>query len=484
MRRRPKKKRLPSRSTAVSGPRVGVILAALLLTALAVRLLASQGDLWLDEVLSVELARSMEHPSDVVFATQARIDNNHLLNTGWLSLVGGHARPFVQRLLSIMGGTAAVAFAYWFARRWGQSTALFAAALFAGSFVMINYASEARGYALLVCFALLAMATIDRAMERWSVGTMVLFWIACIGGTLAHLLFLQVFLAIGAWTIWRLLIVTDNRPAFLPFVARYHVVPFVFMIGLYVAFIRHIQVFGANRSVFFDVVAQTAAFVLGLPRDPLWSRTALAIAAAIVIIGIRLLWRRKDDSWVLMAMLCAGAPAVMTILTTPEFVLPRYFMVPATGVLLLAALLLGRMFDRTRRGRVMSVLVVIIILFANSRDTARLLFDGRGQYSRAVQDIAANTDGDLLRIGGDHEFRQRTMLQYYRSALPAGKKLEYVPTDRLRDVVPDWVVMHSFDPEQVPATPAIVDAAGREYRLFRIYPAGPLSGWYSYVYQR
>lgn len=463
---------------------VTLVLGTLLTTSFLVRLLASRGDLWLDEILSVDIARSLTRPWDVVFATQAQVDNNHVLNTSWLYVFRHYSLPVVLRLHSAVAGTASVAAAYWFAKRWGQSVAVFAAALFGSSFVMINYASEARGYALLVCCALLAIAAIDRALRRRSIGIMALFWMACVLGTLAHVLFLEAFIAIVAWTVWHFLARCDHSRGLASFVVQYHIVPLLFLIGLYVIFIRHMDVLGANPSVMFDVVGQTAAFLLGLPRDPFWSQMALAIAGAAVIIGLRALWRDGDDSWVLMAMLCVGAPAVIVVLTNPGFVLPRYFMVPITGVLLLMAVSLGRLFDRGREGRVISVLALALFIGANGRDIAQLLTDGRGQYSRAVQDMAAATPGSLLRIGGDHEFRQRTVLNYYRTSLPAGKRLEYISSEPPVDIAPEWVVMHSFDPEKVPPTPAVVDALGREYKLFRVYPSGPLSGWYWYVYRR
>ena len=185
-----------------------------------------------------------------------------------------------------------------------------------------------------------------------------------------------------------------------------------------------------------------------------------------------------------MVMLCVGAPAAIVILTDPGFVLPRYLLVPATGVLLLMGMLMGRLFDRSGVGRAFALLALAAFVAANSRDTAQLLRDGRGQYSRAIKEMAANSSDSQLRIGGDHEFRQRTVLSYYQPSLPAGRSLAYVRSQPPAEVAPEWVVMHSFDPDEVPAAPAIVDELGRGYKLFRVYPSGPLSGWHWYVYKK
>jgi len=109
--RRHAKKALAVASASRSLP-VGLLLGTLLTTSLLIRLLASRGDLWLDEILSVELVRNLTRPWDVVFATEAQVDNNHVLNTSWLYLFRYWSYPVVQRLHSAIAGTISVASAY------------------------------------------------------------------------------------------------------------------------------------------------------------------------------------------------------------------------------------------------------------------------------------------------------------------------------------------------------------------------------------
>jgi hypothetical protein len=459
----------------------GLLLAALIVAGFGVRLLASRGDLWLDEILSVEIARSIPHPADLVRDVYARVDNNHLLNTFWLQIARDSASPILQRIHSVVAGTLAIPLAWVFARRWGQSAPGFAGVLFAGSFVAINYGSEARGYGMLIAFGLAAIVAIDRALRRPSAATTLVFWTACVLGTLSHALFLEFFVAVGVWTLARLF--RDSTRGWwtaAAFMLQYYLLPVLAVVGLYVTFFRHLRILGANPSVPAEVIAQTAAFVFGLPRDPFAAYASLAVAAAIIALGMGTLWRH-DDAWTLAGMLCLGAPLLMMVLAPPE-ILPRYFIVPATGLLLLTAMLLGRLYDRGGPNRAAAVVVLLLVLGLNSRDTARLLKDGRGQYRRALTDIASNTPGDVLRIGGDHTFREKTVIDYHRSAVPS-KRVEYVSGDGPEAGVPDWVVTHSFDVEQDPAAPAVVDQTGRQYKLFGVYPSGPLSGWHWYVYR-
>ena len=75
--------------------------AKILLMALAaligciLRVLAVHGELWLDEAWSVLLVQDVGSP--LALATEVRHDNNHLLNSLWLWLVGPRAIPEWQR---------------------------------------------------------------------------------------------------------------------------------------------------------------------------------------------------------------------------------------------------------------------------------------------------------------------------------------------------------------------------------------------------
>ena len=147
-----------------SGDRVTLAVAALTLLGLALRLLAARGGLWLDEAWSATFAQEVGTPLGVIL--QVNHDNNHILNTLWLQLVGPDATPMLQRALSIACGTATIPLAALFARRGGGAAAVVAALIFAISPILVTYGSEARGYAPMIAAMLLMLVLIDRWLEE------------------------------------------------------------------------------------------------------------------------------------------------------------------------------------------------------------------------------------------------------------------------------------------------------------------------------
>jgi hypothetical protein len=140
-------------------------LAIALLTALglALRLLAAQGALWLDEAWSATAAADVGTPLGVFL--QINHDNNHHLNTLWLQLVGLDASPMLQRGLSILTGTLAIPMAAMIAARQGSASAIVAALLFAVSPLLVTYGAEARGYAPMVLAMLATMWLVSRWLD-------------------------------------------------------------------------------------------------------------------------------------------------------------------------------------------------------------------------------------------------------------------------------------------------------------------------------
>jgi hypothetical protein len=148
---------LPFRISASTGAAA----AAILLLALILRILGARGELWLDELWSLKLIDEVKARHDLFWGLA--VDNNHYLNTLYLYLVGADAPVLVQRGLSIALGTATVAVAGLAMRRSGAAGMLGAMVLFAVSYPMVNYGSEARGYAGLILMTLLALMLTESA---------------------------------------------------------------------------------------------------------------------------------------------------------------------------------------------------------------------------------------------------------------------------------------------------------------------------------
>src|SRR5262245_63569229 len=65
-------------------------------------LVAARGDLWLDEIRSIEFARAAGSPIEIF--TRFQHDNNHVLNTLFLWSVGVQSNLFVYWLLVVVLG--------------------------------------------------------------------------------------------------------------------------------------------------------------------------------------------------------------------------------------------------------------------------------------------------------------------------------------------------------------------------------------------
>ena len=100
-------------------------IAALTLLGFVLRVLAARGALWLDEAWSATFAQEAATPIGVIW--RVNHDNNHILNTLWLQLVGPDASPLTQRALAIVTGATAIPLAASIGARRGAATALIAA---------------------------------------------------------------------------------------------------------------------------------------------------------------------------------------------------------------------------------------------------------------------------------------------------------------------------------------------------------------------
>ena len=116
---------------------------AILLVSAAPRYFGAQGDLWLDEIWTLDIASNTDHAYLIFWGPY--LDNNHLLNTFYIYLVDTQSPPNVLRGLAIAAGIASVAVAGLIGLRRSRREALINMLLFGLSYAMVHYASEARG---------------------------------------------------------------------------------------------------------------------------------------------------------------------------------------------------------------------------------------------------------------------------------------------------------------------------------------------------
>jgi hypothetical protein len=452
------------------------VAAALVLAAAIVRVLGARGDLWLDEIWSMELARVAG--SAVGVFTQLHHDNNHHLNTLWLVLVGYDAGPVAVRLLAILAGTAMVAVAALGGGR-DRALALGWAFLLAFSCVLVHYGSEARGYGPALLFAVAAYLALDRLLATgrasWGIG----FAAAAVLGFLSHLTFLYAFLAFLAWAgaaAWK----DAGKPALVGGLALAFLPPVAFYLVLWALDLRHLAVGGGPEYRLLDVLRELVRTTYGIPAGPLeWAAlTFLALPA----IGIVRLVRDRDPRWAFFLVVILVGPAAVLLATRPEYLAPRYFLVAVPFLLWLTASGALALARTGTAGRAAAIALALVFLAGNGASLARLVRDGRGQYREALAFILRSEPGPVASVGSDHDFRNATVIGRHVRDLPGVNRFRYLQAGEWTSGSPRWVLVHHFAGDPAP-DPVILGPTGTRYDLVRVFPYAGLSGWDWYVYR-
>ena len=139
-------------------------LAAITLLALALRLVGLDGDLWLDEIVTVD--DYADRSVGAIFSTYSA--NNHLLNSVLVHLsidAFGH-EEWAIRLPALVAGTLSVPALYWVARGvFRRLPSLLASLALAVAYHHVFFSQNARGYAASLLFGLLASGLLVRALR-------------------------------------------------------------------------------------------------------------------------------------------------------------------------------------------------------------------------------------------------------------------------------------------------------------------------------
>jgi len=451
-------------------------LLGLVLAGAAVRIGCARGDLWLDEIWAFALARRL-HSFGEIFSS-VHFDTNHYLYTVWLMLVGD-ASPLVLRGLALACGALTLLLVAGESARRGWSAALATTALFAASPILVQYDSEARGYAPMVLFSVASYAALARLLEsgerRWAF----VFSLCATAGLLSHLTFLW---PLGGFTAWVLVELLGNRRSArrsaLPLATLG--VPYLLLTVLWIVDLRHLGVGGGPVYGFGWVLRQLFRSMLALPPGPAeWLSLAAVATVGWVLV---LLARQGDSRWVFFAVTMVGAPAFVLLVRPFEYLTPRHFLAAVPFFLML----LGRGFSRLARhgaaGRIALALLLVSFCAASAWPTGRLLRDGRGHYRQAVAYMASHTAGDTVSYASDHPFRNRVIVDYYAARSHQEKTFrqadEFDPTDPPLWYLRQDTVTESSPPERVKAPD------GTRYALAAQFPYSGLSGWRWALYRR
>ena len=443
------------------------------------RVWAAFDDFWLDEIMSLGLAQSISHPWEIFTLHH---DNNHILNTLYLFLIGKQQNWVWYRILSVVTGTASIAIIGYGTFRRGFLEAVTATLLVALSYPLILYSSEARGYAPAVLFSLTSFFLLQGYWQRRTYWKLVLFWTSVALGLLSHFTFIYVYLSLFVWSVVYKIEDKKNRLGTWIELLECHTVPMLCVILLYVFSVRHMTVGGGPVYNNFEVICRAVLLALGVPEKGIAGSLGIITAFALLSCGIYSLQRQNSSRWIFYLCVLLLAPACILILNPLEFFYFRYLLVCFPFFYLLTGSVLASLCRKSSQGKILYVLFLFVFTIFNMQKTADLLKIGRGKYSEAISYMAENTSGNEIVVASDHDYRNKIVLSFYERYLPEGKKIVYRDQNQLPLNGPDWVITHNQNIDFSPP-PSIRDPAGHNYTLARSFPYSGISGWHWFLYR-
>ena len=404
------------------------------------RLRGLWSDMWFDEILSVQNAVAATSWSDLLL--RVKTDNNHHLTSLYLHALGPSASALAYRSVSFAAGLATVPLAWLIGARQSRLAAIVTALLFATSTALVFYASEARGYAPVVCLTLAAWYSLERYVEspgpKWSA----IFAACSVLGVMAHQTFLLFYVGAFVWCDAHLQRAHRLREA-TRVIRRLFAVPTALIALFAVVVLRGQEIGGGPPFAFGTVVAQAFAAISSGAQHGVSLWIVASLVAIVCAAGVWSAYRVGDDRWILLIVAGVITPAIIVIARQPPTLAPRYFLVPASVLMAGAGSWLARLMTGQSLAR--GVAVILIALHA----IGGLLFmlsdaGSRGHYQAAIRHMLETSPGMVTvtasdRYGGS-DYRTQIVVAHYRHALSADR-IRYVPARDYRPGSAEWVIV-------------------------------------------
>jgi hypothetical protein len=450
------------------GFRIGAGL--ILILALILRVLGAKGDLAQDEITSLDLVAKITRFDQVFW--QINNDNNHPLNSAWLYLVGPHASFLAMRAFSIALGVATVwAAGVWGARR-SRLAGLMTMGLFATSYLMVNYTSEARGYAGMMLCIVLAVLVLENILSGKRQGFRL--GLCVLSGTLFHydMLLVTGSLALCCfWFVWRqssdfgkaleTTLQSFTWAGVFSCVCLLPIMLFPFSIGYIHAF-SFVPFLGA-----YDLALQTAV------NMPAPSGIYIDVMFAILVSLIWFSRHKTDFRALLYLMALVGFPILICLFRIANTNFPRHMIFCGMAYMFMMAEVGAHFWQRGAGARMAVGIVILVILAWNAQLLTKFYADHRGHYSQAVADMMAQGP---VTYGMDKPLSK--MVDFYSRTMTAPAPV-FVPVERWCSAGPPqflfliWVQPNAMPQSHVTWGPPGCQAG---YDRMQLYPAWGLTG--------
>jgi len=457
-----------------------LLLILIVMTAL-LRIIATRNDLWLDELISLNIAHSVTTPWQIFTAVHS--DNNHYLNTIFLYFMKGHADDAADRYLSVLWGIALVPAGYWLLVRRSRLEALLLSGLLTFSYPLIHFSSEARGYS----GALLGLMLACGAISRWVTGYRRVVPLGAIysGGIilalLSHLTAALVWFALAAASLVAV-VRRAERQKWIGQWAAFNALPSAVLLALYFFDFRYLSELGGSPMSVMHGLSRLLALGLGWPAKDAISVWILLLPIA-GLIGWHLLQEKKSGEplSILLAAIFV-LPALCTLAMRPTFFSPRYFLVLLPFFYVAMAMLVARL-ARVRGGRLVVASLLILFLGAQTRLYVQFLQVGRGQYRAALAYMMAHTTSADIMVASNQDFRSHVELAYYVPRVTGTRQLLYGPAEGRGSFQPEWYILHQ-EGYEAPGPEQWTGPGKTQWRRAAYFGASELSGQAWTIYRR
>ena len=465
-------------------PCIVAICAVIIATIL--RSLCASGELWLDELWSIVLLEDVQSPSDLLL--KVRHDNNHLLNSLWMWVLGPTASPIVYRIPSILYAAMTLACLAIALNRsgFGWSGAIWSV-LIATSYPLVLLGSEARGYALsLLCAMICFLVLVEAARGQQQRYKAYVFSVAAILGILSHGVFIPFYISALAWLLY-LTLLQRGRVASWLWIATIAPTLIAILIGFF--FYREIVIGGGPQASYLQVFLSTLSVSFGGTELSAFNPQGAAVAAllavlvALIIIIELILWVRERDPISILVAVSIIFPVAIVLIVRPSFILSRYFALPILLSYLVAARFLCRLARQGALGGAIAVLAIGGYLWGNGQHVFELMRYQRSHAVRIFQEARASSAEQGVSFGGDQDNRNELRLRYGRMIDPALSSIVYVPDFSNATSAPDFIVREWLE-RGVEIPQSFTGPHGDIYALRHLYTAPLLSGATAGVYAK
>ncbi|NQU60195.1 MAG: glycosyltransferase family 39 protein [Rhodospirillales bacterium] len=424
-------------------------LAAVIVFGLGLRLAATGGDLWIDEVwtlFNLDIARTLTSAADwtpLFFHT-----NTHALNSLYLATLGPDASVFAMRLPSVIFGTAMVLMAAAISWRKSPREGLIAALMIVVSYPMVTYGAEARGYALMMLAALAAYYLLETWLEDPRPKRAMGFVIVCLLGFAAHQSFVVVLAGLGLWAMAALF---RTQASFIDVVAQLTKLFGVQAIAVvsFGAVAWGNIVFGGQEILpLIQSIAVMGEVTFGI--DPMtgifFSPIIAAILGLVLAYAIWLTRKRSELSWIFFGFVVIAYPLGILLFAPDLHTLPRYFIPSALFALMAVAAALSQMLGQSPWRRRGAAFIILLFCLSNGFLLGKLFTTGRGAPAEAVAMIAEDTNKNTgpARVAGYHPFSVKMMVEHFARAQGLEKSLTFVSPDEDAKNPAEWFIDGGF----------------------------------------